>query len=78
MTSEKTARTQNLDSAPLPCGSASEKEAAARAAIEARGGRSISDIEWGRARTRLLEFGLLLRVWDPESKTGESELPKAA
>ena len=78
MTSEKTPHTLNLDAARRQCGPASEKEAAARAAIEARGGRPISDLEWGHARGRLLEFVLVLRAWHAESKTGESELRKAA
>jgi hypothetical protein len=41
---------------------------AARAAIEARAGRSLSDAEWNLNRTRLLEFGSILRAWVHETR----------
>ena len=39
-------------------------EAAARAAIELRAGRALTDAEWAAARARLLEFAGILRDWD--------------
>jgi hypothetical protein len=78
MTSEKTTHTLHLDAARWRREPASEKEAAARAAIEARAGHPISDLEWGRVRARLLEFASVLRVWHQESQAGESEPRKAA
>jgi hypothetical protein len=39
-------------------------EAAARAAIELRADRPLTDAEWSAACTRLLEFGAILRCWD--------------
>src|ERR1035438_1456178 len=56
MSSEKRPHILNLDAARRQCGPASEKEVAARAAIEARAGRPLNDLEWARARARLLDF----------------------
>jgi hypothetical protein len=57
---------------------ASENENAGRATLEAVAGRALSDLEWERARARLLEFVLILRIWQKESPPGETELLKAA
>ena len=57
---------------------ASEKERAARSALEARTGRTFSDLEWARARARMLDFVSILRAWHREGTTTASELPKAA
>ena len=54
MSSEKTPHILNLDAARRQCGPASEKEVAARAAIEARAGRPLSDLEWSCARSKRL------------------------
>ena len=64
---------QRLQSSP-----ASEEESAARAAIEVRAGRTLSDLEWARTRTRLLDFVSILRAWHRKGTTTASELPKAA
>ncbi|MDX2154050.1 MAG: hypothetical protein SFV54_25140 [Bryobacteraceae bacterium] len=50
--------------------SLADKEALARAAIEARVGRALSGEEWVVYRERLLSFVLLLARWQ------ESRLPK--
>ncbi len=78
MTSEKTLPTLNLEPARWQSGPAGEKESAARAAIEARAGRTFSNPEWERARARLLDFVSALRAWRQEAPTSESELRKAA
>ena len=39
-------------------------EEAARTAVEQLGDRKLSDAEWARVRTRLLEFTEILRAWD--------------
>ena len=39
-------------------------EAAARAAIELRADRTLTDAEWVAMRSRLLEFASILRDWD--------------
>lgn len=36
----------------------------ARAALELRAGRTLTDAEWALARARLLEFAGILRIWD--------------
>ena len=46
-------------------------ESAARAAIESRAGRELSDAEWRRMRTKLLEFIRILRAWDQQVKMGD-------
>jgi hypothetical protein len=56
----------------------SEKESAARVALEALAGRTFSDPEWDRARTRLLDFVSILRAWHRKGTATASELPKAA
>src|ERR1039458_9860943 len=78
MTSEKTSHPLNLVPARWQSGPAPAKEAAARAAIEARVGRPLSDREWVRDRARLLEFVSILRAWHQEGTISESELRKAA
>jgi hypothetical protein len=37
---------------------------AARAAIELRAGRTLTDAEWAATRSRLLKFAGILRDWD--------------
>ena len=41
-----------------------QKEAAARAALELCTGRALTDAEWAATRARLLKFVGILRVWD--------------
>jgi hypothetical protein len=43
-------------------------DAAARAALESAAARPLTDAEWERARTRLVEFVTILRDWDWERK----------
>ena len=59
-------------------GAALDKERTARAAVEARAGRTLGDAEWGRARARLLDFVSILRAWHREATASESELRTAA
>jgi hypothetical protein len=39
-------------------------DAAARAALESAAARPLTDAEWERARTRLVEFVSILRQWN--------------
>jgi hypothetical protein len=39
-------------------------EAAARAAIDLRADRALTDAEWAAMHARLLEFAGILRIWD--------------
>lgn len=57
-----------------PNGPSRVVEHAARAAVEQRAGRCLSDAEWAEARSRLLDFGAILRGWDRGSKNPEPEL----
>jgi len=41
-----------------------ELEAAARTALELRGGRKFSEAEWAAMRAQLVEFARILRSWD--------------
>ena len=49
-------------------------EDTARAALDLRAGRALTDVEWARVRVRLLEFATILRAWDEQAKTAESGL----
>jgi len=52
-------------------------EAAARAAIELRADRVLTDTEWAATRARLLEFAVVLRGWDRKttsSRRGKVEV----
>jgi hypothetical protein len=52
-------------------------EDAARAALESRLGRTLTDAQWAVARGRLLEFVGILRGWDrktPAPKLGKVEV----
>jgi hypothetical protein len=77
MTSEKTSNALNRDAVTRPSGPAVEKQTAARAALETCAGRSLSDMEWNRARATLVEFASILRCWH-ERTSGGSEFPMAA
>jgi hypothetical protein len=48
-------------------------ESAARAALEARGGRCFTDSEWMRVQRNLLEFMNILRTWDQQAKMSKRE-----
>jgi hypothetical protein len=53
-------------------------EHAARAALASCIGRDLTDVEWRRARGRVLEFVTILRAWDRKALSGEAEVDKAA
>jgi hypothetical protein len=46
-----------------------QDEVAARAALELRAGRSLTDAEWAAAGARLAEFVGILRLWDRKTTT---------
>ena len=77
MNSENTLQASALHPRRGQAGPASEKEQAARAALEERAGCPLSDLEWDRARARLLEFVSILRAWQRKETRG-SELVKVA
>jgi len=78
MTSARMPHSLQLNAARVQSGPAREKESAARTALEERAGRTLSDLEWDRARARLLEFAALLRAWHRKGTSSECELGKAA
>ena len=49
-------------------------EDAARAALDLRAGRSLSDVEWARTRSRLLDFAAMLREWGQKAQNPEPKL----
>src|SRR5260370_42558858 len=49
-------------------------ESAARASLALSAGRVFTDLEWARARVRLLEFAVILRAWDQKAATSASGL----
>lgn len=53
------------------------REAAARAALECRARRNLTEVEWRRTRTKLLEFMSILRAWDQQVKPCLSRLLQA-
>jgi len=69
---------QNIANSRAPRQFPSESENTARAAFEALVGRRVSDLEWGQARARLMEFASLLRTWERKLLNGASPVPKAA
>ncbi|MEP6636730.1 MAG: hypothetical protein ABJB97_08380 [Acidobacteriota bacterium] len=44
-------------------------EVVARALLDSRVGRTLSDGEWSRARAKLLQFVAILRAWDQRTKS---------
>jgi len=73
------ATTVKLNAEPLDASPpATKKESAARAALAARAGRTLTDLEWDRARERLLEFVSILRAWHQEVTPTGFEVGKAA
>jgi hypothetical protein len=49
-------------------------EGAARAALESRVGRTLTDADWAVAKDRLLEFFTILRGWDRKARTVSRDL----
>ncbi len=70
--------TLSPDAQRLLSSPASEKESSARVALEARAGRTLSDLEWDRARRTLVEFVIILREWYQRAEMAASELGKVA
>jgi hypothetical protein len=44
-------------------------EGAARAALDSRAGRTLSDADWADAKDRLVAFFAILRGWDRRTRT---------
>ena len=63
-----------LGGAPRPGVSPNATENAARAALDTRTGRALSDREWAQARAKLLAFAMVLRDWDRQAQTPTSGL----
>jgi hypothetical protein len=55
-----------------------QPETVARASIESQIGRTFDDLEWLRARTRLLEFAKILRDWGQGTNRVGLQLQKVA
>ena len=49
-------------------------EVAARAALDLRAGRPLTDAEWAAARARLLEFAGILRDWQRKGASRRGNL----
>jgi hypothetical protein len=49
-------------------------EGAARAALDSRAGRTLTDADWAVAKDRLLEFFTILRGWDRKARTVSRDL----
>ena len=47
-------------------------EGVARAKLESDAGRCLTDAEWVRARSRLLQFAMILYGWDRLARTKET------
>jgi hypothetical protein len=55
-----------------------QPETVARTSIESQIGRTLDDLEWMRARARLVEFARILRDWGRRANMAESQLQKVA
>jgi hypothetical protein len=62
-------RTPVTNSAGQHADTLDQLASAARAALEGRVGQPLADEQWARSRTRLLEFGNILRNWAQVAKT---------
>ena len=49
-------------------------EGAARAALDSRAGRALTDADWAVAKDRLLEFFAILRDWDRRARRASRDL----
>jgi hypothetical protein len=49
-------------------------QGAARAALDSRAGRTLTDADWADAKDRLLEFFAILRGWDRRARTVSRDL----
>jgi hypothetical protein len=54
--------------------STSNTENAARAAVDSAAGRTQTDPEWGRTRSKLVEFVATLRSWEQKAKKDSAGL----
>jgi hypothetical protein len=59
---------ERVDTRPEP------GEGAARAALDSRAGRTLTDADWAVAKDRLLEFFTILRGWDRKARTVSRDL----
>ena len=49
-------------------------ERAARSTYELRADRCLNDVEWKKARSRLVDFAVILRAWNRNAKKPQTEL----
>jgi len=62
---------------PTPVAESSSRgENAARASLPSRAGERLSDVDWKRARSRLLDVAAILREWDRQAQNAEPGLGK--
>jgi hypothetical protein len=59
---------EGSDTRPESC------EGAARAALDSRAGRTLTDADWAAAKDRLLEFFHILREWDRNARAMNRDL----
>jgi hypothetical protein len=59
---------ERLDTRPESC------EGAARAALDSRAGRTLTDADWAVAKDRLLDFLTILRGWDQKARMVSRDL----
>ncbi len=59
---------ERFDPRPASC------EGAARAALDSRAGRTLTDADWAVAKDRLLEFFNILRGWDRNARAVSRDL----
>ena len=63
------------DHGPERCDTRPEPgEGAARAALDSRAGRTLTEADWAVAKDRLLEFFTILRGWDRKARTVSRDL----
>jgi hypothetical protein len=64
-----------ISDGPERCATRPESgEGTARAAFDARAGRTLNDADWAAAKERLLEFFNILRGWDRQARTVSGDL----
>jgi hypothetical protein len=59
---------ERFDTRPDSC------EGGARAALDLRAGRTLTDADWAAAKDRLLEFFHILREWDRKARAVNRDL----
>lgn len=60
--------------ATRPIQSGFDRENEARLELVSRAGRPLTDVEWARMRSRLLELAAILREWDVKARRSRPRL----